>query len=546
MRKTASDRARVRPDAWLDPLSGVRIRVTGWKPLCAVEDQYIERPRSLRLLWAYLRHVGPVTVVRKVLSRRAERVRNRKVVAVGAGIVLATGRKGAFRSGDRVVFLAPNHPQAPIRNLIVNDYRFVRPLTWLQQVMSDPGAQLADPEESVEPWKGWVPFSGVPTDEASIDETFQALAPCLRRLAANPREESVAAVSNSDAGITERIEGESSPESGVTAVIFGLGNYAKTQIVPIVKREMGLTCIHEIDPDQFVTASMKRTSLDSSPLPRADEHYDAWFISGYHHTHAPLAIEALERGAYAVVEKPVATTSGDFERLVAVLQESKESRLFTCFQKRYSKLHEWACVDLGCGRGEPVDMIASIFEIPLPRAHWYNWPVSGSRMISNGCHWLDYFMCVNGYAEVANAEIEPMRGGDLLAVVRLENDARLALYLTDTGSARLGVRELIELRHGHTTARIIDARSYEAENTSRQLRCRNVNPVAAYNRMYREICRRIRAGESGDSRESLRSTALMLRLEEQLRSESLSDESALLASSVQASPLPDGAREGVQ
>lgn len=503
----------------MDPATGVRLWLSAWRPLCRIEGQYIERPRSLRMVWAYLRHLGPGSVIRKVRSRLAEGKRNNKVVALGTGVVLDAGSEAGFECGDAVVFMAPNHPETPARDVITLDFRFVRAKAWLREVRpgstedSVSGENLSD---TFKPWAGWSPFSGFMPDAQELEAALRTAIPQLERLV-----EKASTLTQSEdlpPPVSERVGMAPKRKSEKSAVIFGLGNYAKTQIVPIVGRELDLACIHEIDPDQFAAISGQNLSMDSSPVPREGEGYDAWFIAGYHHTHAPLAVEALKRGAYAVVEKPLATTPKQFDELTRTLASALAPRLFSCFQKRYSELHEWAREDLACGSGESVDMYASVYEIPLPRGHWYNWSVSGSRMISNGCHWLDYFMFVNGYAEVEEADVASMRNSDLLATVCLKNGARLVLSLTDTGSARLGVRELIELRHGITTVRIADARRYESENTSRVLRRRSVNPVRAYEHMYKEICRRIKSDGPADSPESLRSTKLMLRLERQLHS----------------------------
>jgi hypothetical protein len=162
-------------------------------------------------------------------------------------------------------------------------------------------------------------------------------------------------------------------------------------------------------------------------------------------------------------------------------------------------------------------MHSLVYEIPLPRLHWYTWPNSGSRLVSNGCHWLDYFLFMNDFAAVSDLRVEPMRGGDLVTCVRLVNGAQMIMSLTDAGSPRLGVRDVIDLRANNTTVRLVDATFYHAENRSRVLRTRSVNSMAAYKRMYDEICRRITRGEEGDSTESLRSTELMLDLEDALR-----------------------------
>ena len=91
------------------------------------------------------------------------------------------------------------------------------------------------------------------------------------------------------------------------AIIFGLGNYAKTAILPNIKAKFNISEVHEIDPYQldFLRNANQMMTSDTSPLPRGNALFDAWFISGYHHTHVDLAISALSTGATAVIEKPL-------------------------------------------------------------------------------------------------------------------------------------------------------------------------------------------------------------------------------------------------
>lgn len=499
-------------DEWREPCHGLRIAIEGWHPLCRVENQFIERPRSVRMVWQYLKRVGLVAVWRKIRSRLAESARNRKASAVGSGVVLEAPGGAAWRPGDRVVFFAPNHPDG--RQRVCVDERFVVSAAQLGAVQDETTESVEMPPELVA-YVGWSIFSGVEVDRQQVSRGLQRLAglPVLNQGETGAR-------MLSDAPVVERI-GESRRQGGAdrpSAVLFGLGNYAKTQIVPHIRRQLDLSCVHEVDPDQLrAAAGWGSVALDTSPDLREGERYDAWFIAGYHHMHAMLAVQALRDQAYAVVEKPLATTWQQYGALRAAAESAVERRLFACFHKRYSRLNGWAAMDLGVAPGEPVDMHCLVYEIPLPRLHWYNWPNSGSRLVSNGCHWLDYFLFMNDYCQVDEAGLWPARSSDLAAFVRLENGATLMMSLTDTGSARLGVRDLIELRASDVTVRMTDAAVYEAENTARVLRRRRINPMDAYRRMYSAICRRISEGGHGDDLKTLRSTELMLCLEDELQ-----------------------------
>jgi predicted dehydrogenase len=489
--------------AWRDPAREVRIDLSHWLVAEPVTRQFIERPRNLGMVWNYLRRIGPVAVARKIRSRLAESRRNRKIGGVGTGVVVEAPEGSGFPPGQRVVFFAPNHGED--WRCISVDARFV--MAAGSGTAEHANVTALPPE--LKALSGWSPFSGCPVDAAAVR---RGLAPFAGML----KVDAIAESALSSLQCRDRIERAALPAGRPTAAIFGLGNYAKTQIVPHTLRHLSLQAVHEIDPDQIMGAAGLGVTLDTNPGARPGERFDAWFVAGFHHTHAALAVRALREGAYAVVEKPLVTTREQLAELQAAMRGPAAAKLFTCFHKRYSKLDEWVQADIPTPRGAPVDMHAIVYEIPLPPLHWYNWPTSGSRLVSNGCHWLDYFLFVNGYSAVCDADVSPMRGSDVLATVRLENGAQLVLSITETGSERLGVRDVIELRAADVTVRLIDAAYYNAESTRRVIRDRRVNPMDAYARMYDTICRRIRAGASGDSPESLRSTMLMLDLEDVL------------------------------
>lgn len=173
--------------------------------------------------------------------------------------------------------------------------------------------------------------------------------------------------------------------------------------------------------------------MDTSPGPRPGLEFDAWFIAGFHHTHADLGVEALEQGAYAVIEKPLATTREQYQGFLNALTGLERARFFLCFHKRHSELHAFAARDLHLVGGEPVDMHCVVYEIPLPAHHWYNWRNSGSRLLSNGCHWIDYFIYINAYSPAVEYRVWHPRGTDISVQVGLQNGAYLAMSLTSAG-----------------------------------------------------------------------------------------------------------------
>jgi predicted dehydrogenase len=496
-------------DAWRDPERGIRIQVLEWHPLSPVVGQYIEHPRSVYMIWNYLLRVGPLDVWRKILSRFREKNRNQKVTAVGIGIVLEAPQNAHYLRNNSVIFFAYNHPPSPSHVCI--DSAFVIPLN-SDNINTIPRKKKIELPDELKSFVGWSPFSGIELNLVQINTGLNKIALQMNQPGALTQKERI-----NVSGITEFTTNQVVKNHKPTAVLFGFGNYAKTQIIPNIKKNLSLRRIHEVDPDQLSNVNTNRLAIDTSPIPRNNTYYDAWFIAGYHHTHAGLSINALTSGAYAIVEKPIATTWNQYHTLVSVIKNDVSSHFFACFHKRYSEMNGWGMIDLAKNIGQPIDMHCIVYEIPLPQLHWYNWPNSGSRLISNGCHWLDYFMFVNDYAQITECGIWKPRGSDVAAFVRLENDSFLVMSITDTGSQRLGVRDILELRSNGVTVRMIDGSIYESENRSKIIRRKKINPMSAYKRMYRSISEAVVHRMPGDPIQSLRSTELTLRLEDELK-----------------------------
>lgn len=67
-----------------------------------------------------------------------------------------------------------------------------------------------------------------------------------------------------------------------------------------------------------------------------DDQPDVVHICTPHDQHVPLAIDALERGAHVFLEKPVAHTVAEAERLVAVAKDYPHLKVGVCMQNRYN------------------------------------------------------------------------------------------------------------------------------------------------------------------------------------------------------------------
>ena len=521
---------RQRRDGFLDTalVPGVeRIRPAKIVAIAPVQGQFFVPPRSIRLLWNYSRRIGLREVLKKVRSRMAEVHRNEKWITMGVGRIYSP----VGSPGDRdewVVFISPNWTQA---------FDFVTLPKFLFRPLRDvfPGLKVADCgveymqiadgkpfEKMYEVLAGWSHFSGKlpPASEVNgfldLAEDYLAQGACLD--GASEKLKSLPSTFDLRAPVDAIFQGRRRPNVR-TAALFGLGNYAKTNIIPNLGCELQLRQVHEIDPLQLGPVWRgDGVSYSTSPFPQEADWFDVVFVAGYHHTHAAIAVEFLRRGSVVVCEKPIAVERAEYASVAAEI--AKGGRFYACFHKRYSSWNAWIRADLQISASEPLNYHAIVYEVRLPERHWYRWPNSRSRLVSNGCHWIDHFLFLNNFAEVKRKSVEVSDDGTLLVSIGLVNGALFSLVLTDSGSYRVGVRELVEITAPEGRVRITDASKYVSERRDVLVREYEENPLKVYGEMYRRIINSALSERASDSLATLSSTYVTLELEEMLNGKS--------------------------
>jgi predicted dehydrogenase len=508
-------------------MSECRVKVEVWWSVAPVSDLYFERHPGLFTLANYICEIGLSGALRKGWSRRKERFRNQKYLSFGVGVIAEPGAGAELQTNTRVVFVAPSHPKCVER--VVLPAALMKPLEDRTLAMSLPrGGGLvfidgcdAPATGAPEDWKflqGWSSYSGDPVvDEAILSALSRSERELAALLAGDRAHIRVLDTSPSVQGERTPLA-QTRPGDRLRGVLFGFGNYAKTVLLPNLPPGIRLVKVHEVDPVQLDQARSLRVALDTAPLPRKDEAFDVYLIGSFHHTHASIAIAALELGAAGVVEKPAATTHAQLKALNHAMK-STSGRLFMGFQRRYWGFNEMAVTDVGAPPGQPISYTCEVHEEPLPSRHWYRWPVSRGRIVANGCHWIDHFLFLNHFAKVERARADRLPDDELSVELRLVNGATFRMRLTDRGTARTGMRNTIRLEAGDVIVQIENDRSYRAERGGRVVRVVRVNRLAAYREMYAGIFRRVLENAPGDGpAEVIRSAAVALALQDQLDS----------------------------
>ena len=120
-----------------------------------------------------------------------------------------------------------------------------------------------------------------------------------------------------------------------------------------------------------------------------DESLDAIFIVTRHHTHADLVCRALETGKAVFVEKPLALTKDELDRIVEVVEKTGNDRLMVGFNRRFAPL----LVQLRSRFGQPAGSSVTRYLVNAGRLEadsWYrNEELEGSRFTGEGGHFID-------------------------------------------------------------------------------------------------------------------------------------------------------------
>lgn len=491
-----------------------KVRVIKYFIIAKADDQYIEFLSFYSRLWKVYNYIwiyGLKDTLIKISSRLNESVRNDKYLCCGYGKV----------DEESVFFVAPNHQYGHDEIVLPSELLF-------EISSSDPVANTKIYDlrplnlNLFSGLKGFSFYSGQKYSSNIVLEEIKLFKLLLKDLDIenyqvknldNPAEIFSAPHISNNSNVNNKGD-----TNCFSALLFGYGNYAKTIVVPyLFKRGIKLKKIHEIDPTQFLGINID-VERSTNPFPDKQGTYHVWVIAGFHHTHTEIALEGLKQGAIVVIEKPLSTNHEQFEDISKFIK-SNNSIFYLCFQKRYSAYNDFIFQDLKINRGDTLQYYSIVYEEALGENHWYNWPNSQSRIISNGCHWIDHFLYLNNYHSIRSYDASFINVNDIIVNIVLENNSTFVLIISDSGSKRLGVREYIRISNATTTIEIKDNQFYSAENNYKIIRKKKYfNKLHNLKRMYKEINAKILKGESGDSYESLQSSLVCIKLNDLLKS----------------------------
>ncbi len=255
--------------------------------------------------------------------------------------------------------------------------------------------------------------------------------------------------------------------------VIGAGNYARTILLPKLKRisgvsfgtlvtERGFTAEYGQEHFGFLQAASDTTAV------MENDGINAVVIATRHNSHAELASQALKAGKAVWVEKPLAL---DFDELNAVIEarnsvlEDSGAFLQIGFNRRFAPATEHLRAALARKAGPKV-LAIRVNAGAIAAGHWvHSLDTGGGRLVGEACHFVDLARALMGVAISrvdAQAAVNTDGACDDAAVSLSFADGSLAsIVYTARGDATSG-KERIEAHAGGSSYLIDDFREFTA------------------------------------------------------------------------------------
>ena len=238
---------------------------------------------------------------------------------------------------------------------------------------------------------------------------------------------------------------------------IGAGNYASSMLLPHLVQLPNAQLTHVATTRSLSAVNAQRrfgftTASTEAQAVLDDESLDAIFIVTRHATHADLVCRALETGKAVFVEKPLALTGEELDRITQVIAKTGNDRLMVGFNRRFAPMLTKMKADFGPGSSGAVTRYL-VSAGPLAADSWYRNEGEGSRFAGEGGHFLD---TLSWWADSLPEEVYAVGGpdsDDVQVTVRFGNGASGVISYLTGGNVRFP-KETLDATGGGRSARL--------------------------------------------------------------------------------------------
>jgi predicted dehydrogenase len=240
--------------------------------------------------------------------------------------------------------------------------------------------------------------------------------------------------------------------------LVGAGAFGTGMLVPLMKKRRDRFSLRAIVSRNAAQggnfARENQVEVFTSDLDQVltDPEIDLVVIATRHYEHADQVVRALRAGKHVFVEKPLALTWAELDRIVAAYRELETAPLLMVgFNRRFSQALT-AIKQRVAGRRAPLVVDYRLNGGYIPLDHWVHGAQGGGRNIGEACHMYDLFRCLAAApvtavaAEAIDPGTLPYRRDDNFSVTIGYEDGSLAHLLYTALGPKTGLgKERVEV-----------------------------------------------------------------------------------------------------
>jgi predicted dehydrogenase len=243
------------------------------------------------------------------------------------------------------------------------------------------------------------------------------------------------------------LRGHKTPPDGVLRyALVGAGAFGTSMLVPQMKKRRDRFFLKAVvsrsasQGGNFARANQVEVLASDIDVVLKDPSIDLVVISTRHHLHAEQSVRALEAGKHVFVEKPLALTWDELDRVNATYRSLMPAPLLMVgFNRRFSPAVQ-KIREMTASRRAPLVLEYRLNAGYIPLEHWVHGVEGGGRNIGEACHMYDVFRSLTGAPakSVSATSIDPRtlpyrRDDNFSATITYEDGSLAHLIYTALG-----------------------------------------------------------------------------------------------------------------
>jgi predicted dehydrogenase/threonine dehydrogenase-like Zn-dependent dehydrogenase len=204
----------------------------------------------------------------------------------------------------------------------------------------------------------------------------------------------------------------------INYALVGAGAFGTAMLVPQMRKRAdrfllrGIVTRTGTQGSNFARENQVEVLTSDLDAVLADPNFHLVVIATRHDQHADQVVRSLAAGKHVFVEKPLAISWGDLERVVAAHPAAENAPLLMVgFNRRFSPALQ-KLQRLLTDRRSPLVIQYRLNAGYIPLDHWLHGPAGGGRNVGEACHMYDVFRFLAG-SPVRSVEATAINPGSL-------------------------------------------------------------------------------------------------------------------------------------